>query len=126
MNMVMIKNKYPKLAENMIEFRNKRGMSQTELAKKVGSSQRGISNYEIGEREPDFEILLRLGKFMGFTLFELTGNSLFKNIESDSKNAYNELSEDLKVLVDEIIKLPEDDYRRKAIEALLLGQKEKE
>lgn len=108
---------------------NKRGVNALQLSKISGIHQTMISRYlrkDSKGKLPSLETLIALAKALHCTLEELTGIESLKNIETDSKNAYNELPDDLKVLVDEIIKLPEDDYRRKAIEALLLGQKGKE
>ena len=43
-------------------------MGQTEFAKKIGSSQSGISAYEKGQRKPDYETLIRVATEFGVTL----------------------------------------------------------
>lgn len=43
-------------------------MGQTEFAKKIGSSQSGISAYEKGQRKPDYETLIRVSTEFGVTL----------------------------------------------------------
>lgn len=44
-------------AERLRMLRQQRGLSQQELAKKLGISGSAISMYERGERTPDFELL---------------------------------------------------------------------
>jgi transcriptional regulator with XRE-family HTH domain len=43
-------------------FREKAGLSQTELAKKIGNTQRAISKFENGETLPTYGSMFRLGK----------------------------------------------------------------
>lgn len=45
------------------ELRNAKGVSQQIVADFLGISRQAYSNYENGNREPDFESLLKLGEF---------------------------------------------------------------
>lgn len=49
-------------AKKLRAFREKAGMSQAELAKKMQTTQRGISKFEIGETLPTYGSLVRLAK----------------------------------------------------------------
>ena len=43
-------------------------LGQVEFAKKIGSSQTGVSAYEKGQRKPDYETLIRVSQAFGVTL----------------------------------------------------------
>lgn len=57
----------------MKELRQEQKLSQTELAKILGVSQRVISNWERGEREPDFEMLEKIANFFHVSFDYLLG-----------------------------------------------------
>lgn len=46
-------------------FRNQKGLSQSELAEKIGVSQNTVSQWETGERIPNVLILKKLTKILG-------------------------------------------------------------
>jgi putative transcriptional regulator len=56
---------------NLKEFRRKRGLPQTELAKAVLTDARTISRYETGERNPSIEMALRLSAYLQVAMDEL-------------------------------------------------------
>lgn len=51
-------------------------MSQTQLAKKVGTSQSAISQMEGGERKPSFDMLRRLAKALNVSPAHLLGEEV--------------------------------------------------
>lgn len=55
------------------QLREENGMTQKELADRVGNVQRNVSNWEIGASEPDCETIVRLAEVFGVTLDELFG-----------------------------------------------------
>ena len=61
------------MSYRIAEARAKKGWSQADLAKAVGSSQQVISRYESGVNEPKAEILKRLSKALGVTISYLLG-----------------------------------------------------
>ena len=50
------------------ELRAKRKISQLKLALDLNMSQNSISRYETGEREADYETLLRFADYFGVSL----------------------------------------------------------
>lgn len=54
-------------------FREREGLSQTDLAKLLGVSKQSISMYELGKREPDFVTEERIADILGVDLDTLRG-----------------------------------------------------
>ena len=50
-------------------------MTQTELAKKLGLTRSSLSMYELGEREPGFEILEAFADFFNVDMDYLLGRT---------------------------------------------------
>lgn len=57
--------------KNLKELRLEARLSQTELAEKLGVSQRTVSSWELGARQPDYDTLLKLARFFGVTTDDL-------------------------------------------------------
>lgn len=49
-----------KLLSNLIEMRNKRKMTQKQLAKKMGTTQSALSRFEMGSINPTFKFLKKI------------------------------------------------------------------
>ncbi len=56
------------IAENLIYYRKKAQMTQSELAEKLNYSDKSISKWERGEGVPDIHILYQLAKLYGLTV----------------------------------------------------------
>ena len=56
------------------EQREQKGMSQKDLADKVGVKQHTISQYESGTKRPSYEVLLLLAKSFNVTAGQLLGS----------------------------------------------------
>lgn len=59
--------------EKLKELRVERKLSQADLAKELNVSQRSISSWETGFRQPDFETLERIARFFDVTADYLLG-----------------------------------------------------
>ena len=57
----------------MKDIRLKRGMTQEELANRIGISQSQIARYENGDSEPTLDTLRKLSEELNCTLDELIG-----------------------------------------------------
>lgn len=64
----------------LLEQRIKKGLSQAEVAKAIGVSQKSYSNYEKGTRNPKIDKILKLAKLLEI---KLTVNT---NVVKDKKN----------------------------------------
>ncbi len=59
--------------ERLLQLRKEKGLSQLELAKILGTTQRRISYMELGKVEPDLATLILLAKFFDVTIDYLIG-----------------------------------------------------
>ena len=58
------------------ELRKKKGISQEELAEKIGVARQTISKWELGETSPDLKQAKELSKIFKISLDELTNNDI--------------------------------------------------
>lgn len=66
------------LSENLYALRHKSGLSQEQLAEKIGVSRQAISKWETGASAPDLEKLRALSECFGVTLDQLAGGGAAK------------------------------------------------
>ena len=59
--------------DRLKELRKEKQLSQIQLAKELQVSQRSISSWETGFRQPDFDTLKALAKYFGVTTDYLLG-----------------------------------------------------
>ena len=59
------------IANRLRQMRNKNGLSQEELAAKMGVSRQAVSKWERAEASPDTENLILLAKLYGISIDEL-------------------------------------------------------
>ena len=57
-------------------LRQQNNLSQSELAKIIGVSQKSISDYEIGKTQPDYETLIKLADYFHTTIDNLLGHQV--------------------------------------------------
>jgi transcriptional regulator with XRE-family HTH domain len=58
-------NAYEKIGRKLQEAREEAGLSQEELARKIGCTQASLSNYELGKRRLYLADLQRIGQLLG-------------------------------------------------------------
>jgi len=63
------------LSVNLKNLRERKKMTQKELAKYMNISQTSIAHYEKGDRQPPIQLLLDFSDFFGVSIDELVGNS---------------------------------------------------
>lgn len=66
------------------ELREDAGLTQKELAERIGNMQRNISNWENGSSEPDCETILRLCDFFDVSVDELFGYDMQERRGADN------------------------------------------
>ena len=64
------------IGNKISELRKKQGLSQEELADKVGVARQTISKWELGETSPDLKQSKELSKIFNVSLDELTDNDI--------------------------------------------------
>lgn len=57
------------------KIRKERKLTQRQLAIEIGASERGIQQYELGERKPAFDVLIALADYFNVSLDYLVGRS---------------------------------------------------
>lgn len=61
--------------DTLIRLRKSRNLTQDDLAKGLEVSRSTIGNYEIGIREPDFEMLEKIADFFNVSMAELLNDA---------------------------------------------------
>lgn len=61
--------------EKIAALREKRGLTQEELATKIGISRASLSHYEKNRRDPDYTILTKLADFFKVSIDYLLGRT---------------------------------------------------
>lgn len=79
-----------RLADRLKEYRKRIGMSQTELAEKVGRAQTVVSSWEIGTGVPDANYLPTLAKALGVSVADLCGTENVKGEDATLLDAYHQ------------------------------------
>ena len=64
------------IGKNIMDLRKKNGLSQEELAEKIGVARQTISKWELGETSPDLKQAKELSKLFHVSLDELTNNDI--------------------------------------------------
>ena len=64
------------IGKNIVSLRKKSGLSQEELAEKVGVARQTISKWELGETSPDLKQAKELSKIFKVSLDELADNDI--------------------------------------------------
>ncbi|MCX7710112.1 MAG: helix-turn-helix domain-containing protein [Clostridia bacterium] len=55
------------------QLRDERGLSQKDIAEHLGITRQAVAFYELGKREPDYQILRRLADYFGVSIDYLLG-----------------------------------------------------
>lgn len=99
---------------NLRALRTQSGLTMKELGAKIGVAESTISQYETGKRQPDYEILLRLGEFFGVSVdFILSG----KKVNDDYSKKFRQRLADELIMIDPP-GTDEGDYAYHQLEAL--------
>lgn len=80
------------LASNLKTLRTLNKLSRKQLAKEIGISYSALSKYELGERKPDLDLLLKFSKFFNVSVDFLLGNESFalaENFMKDEESGYD-------------------------------------
>ena len=94
-------NRMMNVGARIRELRKRRGLTTTELASLIGTTQQSVSNYENNKSEPSFATMEKIGKELGVTLSEF-----FETEPSPTPPELNRLMETAKKLhIEEMVHL---------------------
>lgn len=79
-----------RLAERIKEYRKRLGMTQIELAEKVGRTQSVVSSWEIGTGVPDANYLPVLAKALNVSVADICGTENVKGEDVKLLDAYHQ------------------------------------
>lgn len=85
----------PEYNEVLVSLRKKLGLSQQELANRLGMTRSAISMYETGQREPDLETLEIFADFFNVDMNTLTGHNALS--EDKKKEEIDRLTYEIKL-----------------------------
>lgn len=85
------------IGETLFEHRKTAGLSQEELAEKIGVSRQAVSKWERGESSPDTENLIALAKLYNISLDELVFGKSSKTKSSSENDEVDISTEGIKV-----------------------------
>lgn len=74
------------IGKNIMNLRKKNGLSQEELAGKIGVARQTISKWELGETSPDLKQSKELSKIFNVSLDELTDNDIKEILVEKTSN----------------------------------------
>lgn len=80
----------------ILEYRQNKGLTQEELAGRIGVTPQALSKWERGQSLPDIALLAELCQVLGCSADYLLGIDDTKITENDDKNAQNEILENLR------------------------------
>lgn len=75
------------IANRLYEMRKKKGLSQEELAEKIGVSRQAVSKWERAESSPDIENLILLSQLYCVSLDELLMNEPYTKENTSDKES---------------------------------------
>ena len=78
------------LSKNIYELRKERGLTQEQLAEEVNVSRQTISNWELGETQPNPDQLILLSKSLNISVDDLLNNT-YKASNTKNNNEPNNL-----------------------------------
>lgn len=89
--------------KRLAQLRKEKGLSQYELADRMGFSRGQVANYEQGKREPDYETLQKIADFFDVSTDYLLGR---RDTYTQAVGRVNRLSEEELEILEEIKKHP--------------------
>lgn len=114
------------LSDRLVELRKSKKLTQQGLAEKLKITRSSLSQYEIGNRQPDYETLKKIADFFEVTTDYLLGYSNTKPVVEEEKTPYNVTDDpDLQIAFKEAADFSEE-ARRQTIDFInYLKEKEK-
>ncbi len=114
-------------SQNLRELRKEKNLTQSQLAKILGVSKGTVAMWEVGQREPKFEMLKKIASlFSESTDYILGYNSKLIDKESNTKEKNQKYLDSTNSTKNSIIDyLCLDEYGKHAVESLINIEKER-
>lgn len=109
------------LADNLKNTRKAKGLSQEELAVKIGVVRQTISKWEKGLSVPDSEMLIEIAEALGTSVNVLLGETVISGENQKDDNELKAISSKLEVLNEQLAKKHERNRKAWRIVFLLIG-----
>ena len=90
---------------NTKKYRKQLGLSQAEIARRVGISRQTFNNYELGKREADYETLLKIAEELQTSVQDLLK-------DNDIKIKSTTIIKDRSAFIDRVNSLSEKQFDR--------------
>jgi len=90
-------------AKRLKKLRMESGLTQKELAKKIGVSRATVAGYETKGKEPSYDTLIKIAKALNCSLDYLTGNTNKRSPIDEILN-YDTDDPELQEIIDELSK----------------------
>lgn len=90
-------------SERLYKLRTQKGITQTELSKELNIKQNSYSNWEKRNRQPDYEMLIKIANYFNVSVDYLICND--KKEESKIVKISNELNESEKEKLIQVCKI---------------------
>ena len=88
---------------NTKKYRKQLGLSQAEIARRLGISRQTFNNYELGKREADYETLLKIAEELHTSVQDLLQ-------DSDIKEKSTPIVNDRSAVIEQIVAMPQERY----------------
>lgn len=85
------------IGERILRIRKAKGITQSELANKLGCKRQSFTNYEIGRRTPNIDMIVKLSKYFNVSADYLLG---ITDIEKPPKNITEYQTATLKEIIE--------------------------
>ena len=72
--------------DNLNKYRKQKGLSQEELAFRLGVSRQSVSKWESGQSTPELERIIEIADLFGISLDELIGHEVMIMLQLTVKN----------------------------------------
>lgn len=96
------------IGDRIRRLRKDKGLTQEEAANRLRMIRSTYSNYENGNREPDFDTAKRIAEFYGVTVDYLLGAFTDDQAKNAVMDAYTRLPQEKRKIIDEMIKALSD------------------
>ena len=115
------------MGERIKKLRKENGMTQTELADKLGVTKGTVSTWETNSRTPNFETLDAMCDLFNRKMDYILGRSdeelPYRSINRDLENPLSQVEDDLTEYALKYARL--DEYGRRAVEAIIRAEYER-